>query len=677
MSEIVIFTPLAQLDAQNNLNNFIEMSRNNLTIFGKDLKFTDNVWDVTAYIELKGHGNKRLRLVFSDFQTTNDKNWKAMSEPFLSFAKSYIRYIQGLRPTKNIAFRISALRAIEKSLIEFKQISDPTLIDLDTLNRAAQLIKENFTDTTAYRISGQLELISNFLIDNRLTKLAHQWHSSISRPSDTTRVGKQFDERRNEKLPSQRALEALPAIFHLASDNSDLLITSIAAILCSAPDRINEVLLLSEDCEVRERNKENKNVYGLRWWPAKGANPMIKWIIPSMVEVVESAIKRIKKVTAPARIIAQWYNSYPNKIYLPNHLEYLRSKDLITLNEVSLILFDNESKDIASAWCKNNKVPFLNINNETYVNLKAVEAAVLTKLPSNFPFLSQELGLLYSDALFIIRTNELNNNKAVYIGMIESLSINTVNTKLGSRSQHGFKSIYDKHGFQEENGKPIKVTSHQFRHYLNTLAQAGGLSQLDIALWSGRKDIRQNAAYDHISADELVLKIRNALGDDQQVFGPLAELPPRVIIQRDEFARLKIPTAHVTEFGVCIHDYTMSPCQIFSDCLHCTEHICIKGDHERTCRIQEELISAKANLEMAKKAYSDNYYGANRWVDHLVSLIEKLTQLNEILMDSSILDGSIIQLSKIPILNSVDLELELSSENILNQHNIKKILEIL
>jgi hypothetical protein len=673
MNEVVVFTPLAQLDAQNNLNNFIEMSRHDLTIFGKDLKFIDNVWDVTAYIELKGHGNKRLRLIFSDFQTVNDKNWKAMSEPFLSFAKSYIRYIQGLRPTKNIAFRISALRAIEKSLIEFKQISDPTLIDLDTLNRAAQLIKENFTDATAYRIGGQLEIISNFLIDNRLTKLSHQWHSSISRPSDTTRVGKQFDERRNEKLPSQRALEALPAIFHLASDNSDLLITSIAAILCSAPDRINEVLLLPDDCEVHERNKDNRDIYGLRWWPAKGANPMIKWIIPSMAEVVEAAIKRIKKVTAPARIIAQWYTLHPNTIFLPNHLEYLRNKNIITLSEVSLILFDYENKDSAKTWCKNNKILLLNINNETYVNFNAVEAVVLTKLPSNFPFLSKEVNLLYSNALFIIRTNELNNSKSTYIGMIEPLSINTVNTKLGSRSQSGFKSIYDKHGFQEENGKPIKVTSHQFRHYLNTLAQAGGLSQLDIAMWSGRKDISQNTVYDHISADELVLKIRSALGDDQQVFGPLAELPPRVIIQRDEFARLKIPTAHVTEFGVCIHDYTMSPCQIFSDCLHCTEHVCIKGDYERTHRIQEELISAKANFEMVKDAYNKNYYGANRWVDHLISLIEKLTQLNELLMDSSIPNGSIIQLSKIPILSPVNLEFE----SVLNQHNVKNILEIL
>ena len=56
------------------------------------------------------------------------------------------------------------------------------------------------------------------------------------------------------------------------------------------------------------------------------------------------------------------------------------------------------------------------------------------------------------------------------------------------------------------------------------------MSQLDIAKWSGRKNVHQNSAYDHVSASELVLKIRSALGDDRQMFGPLAELPKRIVI---------------------------------------------------------------------------------------------------------------------------------------------------
>ncbi len=88
------------------------------------------------------------------------------------------------------------------------------------------------------------------------------------------------------------------------------------------------------------------------------------------------------------------------------------------------------------------------------------------------------------------------------------------------------------------------------------------MSQLDIAKWSGRKDIRQNAAYDHVTPDQMLQKIRDAVGDETQMFGPLAELPKRALIPRDEFARLKVPTAHTTDLGFCIHDFTMSPCQL-------------------------------------------------------------------------------------------------------------------
>ncbi|MBN0091555.1 integrase, partial [Pseudomonas aeruginosa] len=108
-------------------------------------------------------------------------------------------------------------------------------------------------------------------------------------------------------------------------------------------------------------------------------------------------------------------------------------------------------------------------------------------------------------------------------------------------------------GFVEPDGSPIVVTSHQFRHYLNTLAQAGGLSQLDIAKWSGRRDVRQNEAYDHVTSEQMLQKIRGAVGEEQ-MFGSLAELPKKVMIRRDEFARLVIPTAHTTDLGYCIHD---------------------------------------------------------------------------------------------------------------------------
>ncbi len=65
--------------------------------------------------------------------------------------------------------------------------------------------------------------------------------------------------------------------------------------------------------------------------------------------------------------------------------------------------------------------------------------------------------------------------------------------------KEGAPSVFERFGMVEADGTVIRMNTHQFRHWLNTLAQAGGMSQLEIARWSGRKDVRQNAAYDHVS----------------------------------------------------------------------------------------------------------------------------------------------------------------------------------
>lgn len=44
-------------------------------------------------------------------------------------------------------------------------------------------------------------------------------------------------------MPTPEALDALAQACLLATDPQDVLTTSVAAILCSAPERINEVLL--------------------------------------------------------------------------------------------------------------------------------------------------------------------------------------------------------------------------------------------------------------------------------------------------------------------------------------------------------------------------------------------------------------------------------------------------
>ncbi|MFA7170914.1 MAG: integrase [Candidatus Paceibacterota bacterium] len=671
MDNILLFKPKKELDALANLEGFISLCKNKLNIFGKDLVFSDNIWDVTKESNRKGHGNRKWQIYFYIFESTNKKDKTPIPSPFNEFSKSYMRYMHGLHPIVNIPHRLATLKVTELALREIHGTSNPIHIDESVLNRSAQIIVDHYSKSIAYLMGNMLNLQSKFLSDNRLTILPIQWKCSIKRPVSTPKVGKKFDERRASKIPSETSLNALAKIYNIATEPSDIWTTSIVAILCSAPDRINEVLLLPENCEVKQNSKNGKEVYGLRWWTSKGADPMIKWIIPSMVNVVQEAIAKIRSITNEARKVAKWYEEHPDQIYLSKELEHLRDKEKLDMKDVGKILFDNPNKNVGHDFIR-GKIHFLSSSKKKkYVYFSEFEKLILTFLPINFPYLNIEKNIKYSDVLSIFRKNELSTKQRTLKSVIYPPNINDINSRLGSRKT---LSMFNRLGFTELDGKPIKLTTHLFRHWLNTLAQSGGMSQLDIAKWSGRKNIHQNTVYDHTTADQMLKIIRNAVGDENTMFGPLAKLPEKTLIPRDEFARLRIPTAHTTEFGYCVHDYTMIPCQVHLDCLNCTEHFCIKGDVKRMQNLRNRLSEAKNLLADAQKAVEDGYYGADRWMDHHSDHVERLSQLASIFDNPDIPDGAVIQLSNLktpsPIKQAIEHRMGIAEQKSISSNTL-------
>lgn len=658
MAEIIHFKPRSELRAEENLRAFIKVCRDELTVFGTRLQFDDQVWDVTESIALK-RGKQRHRLVFSNWNTVNAASPQPLGEPFLSFAKAYMRYQHGFRPTKSTGQRMSALRALEAALTENGGPADPTDATLSTFNRASQLCAEHFERTTAYRIGGQLELISIFMSRNCLLKVPAVWKNPLRRVMDTERVGPEFDRLRQERLPSAVALSALANIFRMASAPADVLLISIIAILCSAPDRISEVLYLEENCEANSKiPSTGEMAYGLRWRPAKGADPMIKWIVPSMADVVKEAVQNIRKVTEPAREIARWYERNPHSMFLPEHLKHLRQCESLTLDQVGELLYvDSVKRATVTAWCKANGVQTFGNGIARNCRFADIQSAVLRLLPDGFPWVHEGVGLKYSKALCVVRRNELHRAKGTFRCLLDTVTHGNVSDALGGRTAHGAKSLFDKYAFAEDDGSPIRVATHQFRRYLNTLAQAGGLSQLDIAKWSGRKDIRQNRAYDYQSDRDILALVRSAVGDPTKSIGPLARIEPSALIPRDEYARLKVPTAHTTEFGFCVHDFSMLPCQIHRDCLNCDEQVCIKGDAVKEANIRRQREETQELLQSAMAAVAEGYAGANRWVTHQQMTLARLNELCSILDDPNVPMGTVIQPSKVVPASRLEQEL--------------------
>jgi hypothetical protein len=94
--------------------------------------------------------------------------------------------------------------------------------------------------------------------------------------------------------------------------------------------------------------------------------------------------------------------------------------------------------------------------------------------------------------------------------------------------------------------------------------EAISLAQEVIAKWSGRADARQNRVYNHMDEFEMVA-MAEKLDPSLSLFGPEGSLTTQSPIQVKDLELVERGAVHVTEYGACVHDFTLSPCERFKN----------------------------------------------------------------------------------------------------------------
>jgi hypothetical protein len=128
-------------------------------------------------------------------------------------------------------------------------------------------------------------------------------------------------------------------------------------------------------------------------------------------------------------------------------------------------------------------------------------------------------------------------------------------------------------------------------------------------------------------------------------------------ISKQAFLDSQIGSAHATDFGTCIHDYSLLPCQMFGDCLGCSENVFVKGDRKHRDKIEERLALATKQLEQSRQAEAEGIYGADRWTQDHLKKIEKMHTILAIHRDDSIPDGTVINLEALSQDNEISMAL--------------------
>jgi len=626
MAEIFYFKPKRELQAAQNINSFIDKCKNELTVFGSDLNWDH--WEWKGVMQFTKLGAARV-----------GKKSDSLDEGFINFAKAYFRYQQGHRPTgaKN---EKRALKSLESALLQFKGNADISGISISVLDEAAKLLRENYARATSYHGGRELERLAKFLTTNKLiTSDVSNWKNPITRKKDEIQTGKEARTRREKKLPSTEALNALAEIFaNGPQSNRDIFSSSTFAMLMCAPSRITEVLELPVDCEIEEKDSKGTVRYGWRFYSGKGYGGDIKWIPTEMVSVAKEAVKRIKSITEEGRDLAKWIENNPDKFYRHKHCPEILDHCTLTEQQIAQALGWKGGNWRIRAKLKKKGAPAPHTLNSLWQFIMGYQ-------PKNFPWLNKKTRVKYSNALFCMTTKVFGASKVRPFPILWVPTCETFNNDLSPRESlsASHKSIFDRYGYLTTKGDRLKVTSHQARHLLNTIAQRGGLSNLEIAKWSGRADAKQNRVYNHMTEYEMVAQAEE-LDKGLTLFGPVGEPGKHPPISIQEFNTLEKGPVHVTEYGICVHDYTLSPCEKFRDCINCSEQVCIKGNDERFKRIKSRLEEVEKQYQKALQAMKSGLAGADRWYEYHKNTLKRLRELIGIFDDPTVENGTLIKL---------------------------------
>ncbi|MBD8710106.1 integrase [Pseudomonas sp. CFBP 13711] len=623
------------------------VSRKNLTASVNAQRFIDHmkacfVGSADAWTAVRWPGIGFSKLGCKSVHIPRDM---VMDVDFMNFAKAYLMHRRMVDARAHIAQHGIMFRCLETALVNAHGAGRIHLCTVADLDEAALTASQHYSRDTAYATGLYLMQMAEYLSSHFLCgQNLKDWVSPMPRPLDmNSTTGKEAEEARSRKLPGEAELNAIAEVFaNDPQDPKDIFTTSTFALLMCAPSRANEVLALRADAEVAEVDRDGQVRYGWRFYSSKGFAGDIKWIPSTMESLAKEAFGRMLKLSSPARALASWMEEHPNEFYRHERCPQVPEDQPLSLIQLAAALGQKlEDPKTAAAFVEARG---LRVAQGAYT-LKSLGDFLRGKLPPDFPWFDRKKGVKYSSCIFSILKNQLHAKSLTMPVMLQKVKVSTVWADLGPRTTViNHRSVFDRHGYRHPTGECYKMTTHQPRHLLNTIAQRGGLSNLALAKWSGRANVSSNQVYNHVSDAEVFEKLRMLRAADESTGSLSMHHVVRSPIDSDGTLIFRDGAAHITEFGYCVHNFVISPCTKFRDCINCTEQICVKGRQPNRDRLIDRMERLKRVLALATEGEGVGEYGADKWVTHHINSIERITSLLALMKDPAIENGALIRL---------------------------------
>jgi len=323
-SNVLIFSAKHKLACQKNYNEFIDFSKNKLTLFN-DFEFNKKKgweaikWSWTPKL-------KKQTIVFGISE--GNSKYTPYKEPFSDFARAFVRYEMSLRPKKSINFARALdyiYKALEEKAIQNGFFDQVDLMHIDNLviNRANELILNSKNGDGTKRLNCiSLAKLVKFIRDMKFKLNLQQYKSPIRRLKDTKiKLDEQSREEEKNKCPSDYQIYQVAEAFHRAETRRQKCFASLCVMLLCQPSRENELSELT----INSLQTSDKGRLYLLWFPSKGGDPVRKWVHRLLEDVVKQAFAILSEISRPARAAAKFAYENPGLFWI--HDGCITSKD--------------------------------------------------------------------------------------------------------------------------------------------------------------------------------------------------------------------------------------------------------------------------------------------------------------------------------------------------------------
>lgn len=473
--------------------------------------------------------------------------------------------------------------------------------------------------------------------------------------------------------------EAVNALY-----NNDKRLTSIDRVvialvlrLMCAPSRVNEILCTSIDDQVVINDYASKSsienydtlqgahqLLLIMMKGSKGSSWSAKPALKFMIDAYKYTTNVIIAHGERSRKLVDWYQKFPEKLYLPAELEHLRDHDL-NVSDLSKIVYMTNSP--TEQQVSGVRVRYKQLFSE---KIKEGNNSNCNNLPAVVKYVEVERCLLekvktaMNRCRKVTKANHYEGNLANMLSLVDmdnspylpaAINYSAINRRLGQEAQKKESGIFKKLGItMPDNGRVVDawIGTHDPRRWLTTQALRHGekLSDVLINKWANRLHLYQMDCYDLRAHEELaatctmseipelediskgirkVEKLVDTYGlhssvvvvNDANISVTSMDMVMKAVDDRPVAQTSEqIIILYPSQFGVCLHQHHETPCRNYSSCLPCDNDVVVKGHSPTNDNIRNRSVLLHRSIV---RQIDRLIVEANREIADDMSLLEK------------------------------------------------------